>query len=299
MFKKIFHYGYKLQVAYLSSMISEHFDKLLISSLLSIGLVTFYQLGSTIINHIRKLSLLLVPALIPAFSEIHAKEQREKLIDGYAKATKYLSLFIAPLFIFVIVSASQIMNIWMGSGYDKAVWIIQILGIGWLAAAFAGVSSAVAQAIARTDIEMKGGLIAAVFNIPLSIILIMRFGFAGVAFGTTLGLIVGVIYYFIKLHQEIKVPLRAFLNTTILKPLIICLCIGFPVWKFNIIFQNIVLDLNRINSLIVFIAEALFFFGLYLIVLFFMKPFDKDDSVLLFKHCPYIIRGLFAKFIKA
>ncbi|MBM3252517.1 MAG: hypothetical protein FJZ11_07065, partial [Candidatus Omnitrophica bacterium] len=138
MFKKFFNYGYKVQIAYLLTIVSEHFDKLLISYFLSIGLVTFYQLGNTIVSQIRRLSLLMIPPLIPAFSEIHAKEQMNKLKDSYTKGTKYFVLLAAPLFIFMIVSAHQIMMVWMGPGYEKAAWIIQILGIGWFAAVLIG-----------------------------------------------------------------------------------------------------------------------------------------------------------------
>jgi len=296
MFKKIFNYGYKLQVANLSSMISVHFDKLLITYFLSIGLVTFYQLGETIVGTVRRLSLLLVSPLIPAFSEIRAKEQMGKLIDGYTKGTKYLALLVLPIFSFVIISAPQIMMVWMGPGYEKSAWVIRILGFGWLAAVSAGVSSALVQAMARTDIEMKSGLIAAILNVPLSIILITKFGFAGVVFGTSIALICAVTYYLIKVHKAIKVPLDPFLNKTILRPLLICLCIGLPIWYLSTISLSLFSDSGRINSLIIFIAQATLFFGLYIVVLSLIKPLDKDDSVLLLKHCPYFARNLLAKF---
>jgi O-antigen/teichoic acid export membrane protein len=297
MFKKFFSYGYKLQVAYLSSMVSVHFDKLLISYFLSIGLVTFYQLGSTIVTAIRSITTLLIPPLIPAFSEINARQQKAKLIDGYIKGTKYFALIAAPIFTFMIISAYQIMIIWMGKGFDKAAWIIQILGLGWLITVLAAVASAVAQAIARTDIEMKSALIGVICNVVLSIALIRHFGFAGVAFGTAISLFLGVIYYFIKLHKEIELSLSWFLKTTILLPMVLSLCIGLPAWKFIMWSQNSILDFSRIHNLIIFIIQAIIFFGLYLVVLLLLKPLDDTDRRLLQDKIP-IARYLIIKLSK-
>lgn len=298
MFKKLFGFGYKLQIARMSSITSVQIDKLLITYFLSIGLVTFFQLGSTIVEQAKSLVLLFISALIPAFSEIDARGERQKLIDGYLRGTKYLGLIAVPLFTLIIISAPQIMMVWMGHGYEKSVWIIQILSIGWLCAVLGGVRSVVLQAIGKPSVEMKAGLVAAILNIPLSIILIIRFGFLGVAFGTSIALFFSVLYGFMKLHQELQISSVAFIRATFLKTIILCLCIGFPLWVLTIVFQGVLFEPSRITSLIVFLIQALLFSGIYLKASLHIKPLDNVDMMILSKDRLTSLRRLIERFSK-
>lgn len=298
MFKKQFDFGYKLQIARISSMISVHIDKLLIAYFLSVGLVTFYQLGSSVIEHVKSISLLLVTAILPAFSEINAKGERKKLIDGYIRGTKYLSLVAVPLFIFIIISAPQIMMVWLGEGYEKSVWIIQILGIGWFCAVLSAVRTVVVQAIDKPVIEMNAGLVAVILNIPLSILFISLFGFVGVALGTSIALFFSATYGFVKLHQEFQLSGRHFIKTTILKTTAICVFIGVTLLGLTNALQGVLSGSSRIAALTLFLIQAILFFGFYLTVLFYTKPFDNTDLMLLLKDRPLLIQRLMTGFSK-
>ncbi|MBI5779286.1 MAG: oligosaccharide flippase family protein [Planctomycetes bacterium] len=281
MFKKLFGFGYKLQIAKISSITSVQIDKLLITYFLSIGLVAYFQLGSTIVEKAKSLVLLFLTALIPAFSEIDARGEREKLIEGYTRGTKYLGLIAIPLFTFIIISAHHIMMAWMGPGYEKSTGIIQVLCVGWLFAVLSGMRAVIVQAIAKPEFEMKAGLLVAILNIPLSIIFIVQFGFMGVAIGTSLSLFIAAIYIFIKFQQLLHLPVWHFIKITILKTTIICICIGLPLWRLTSIFQGVLFEHTRIASLIILVINALMFFAVYLTVLSYLKPLDNIDMTLL------------------
>jgi O-antigen/teichoic acid export membrane protein len=297
MFNKLFTFGYRLQLAKIYSMITLTIDKLFITSFLSIGLVTFYQLGSALVERIKDILLLPVPALLPAFSEIDAKGEREKLVEAYTRISKNLSFLAIPLFIFVIVSASQMMTVWMGIGYEKSARIIQILSVGHLCAILAGgVGNPILQAMARTEVEMKAGLINAIINLPLTIFLIIKLGFFGAAFGTMLSWMFASVYYFIKLHQIIHLPIGPFCRTIFLKNTILCLVLALPVWVTAIFLNGLFGDVNRLHSLMVLVIQALLFWGGYFFVQFHIKPLDKNDIRLLhLEHFP-ALRSLVTNF---
>lgn len=298
MCKRLFKFGYKLQIARMSSMISAHIDKLLISYFLSLGFVTFYQLASSIVNKTKSVALLFLTALIPAFSEIDAQGKRDKLIEGYIRGTKYLALFATPLFTLVIVLAPQIMMIWMGGGYEKSVLIIQVLGIGWLCAVLAGVRGAIVQAIAKPEMEMKAGLVAAILNLPLSIIFIIKFGFIGVAFGTSIALLISALYGFVTLHREIDLSFRHFMKTSILTAAAICISIGVPLYGVTTMLSNHLMEPGRITSLIILVIGAILFISVYLMALLFIKPLDNIDITLLVKDRPAFFRRLMTRFAR-
>ncbi|MBN1871171.1 MAG: polysaccharide biosynthesis C-terminal domain-containing protein [Candidatus Omnitrophica bacterium] len=294
-FRKIFSFGYKMHIAKISSMISWHIDKLLISYFLSVGMVTFYQLGSAIVDKCTTSVLLFMRALMPAFSEMDALNQRNKLIDGYVISTKYIALFAVPLFIFIIISASDIMMLWMGSGYERSVWVIRILGVGYLFAVLSGVRSIVLQAIARPDIEMKAGLVAALLNIPLSIFLILKMGFNGVVWGTSIALLASVVYAYIRLHRLLDLPLLNFLKDSILKIIGISVIAGLLSWFLTLNVRGLFFEPGRINSLISFFVFGILFSLTYFALLILSKPFRKKEIMLVSSYIPSFINRFMVK----
>jgi len=287
MFKKLLGFGYKLQLAAICFTVTLSIDKLLISYFLSIGMVTFYTLGSTLVEKVQSLVLLPTSALLPAFSEIDAKGERKKLIEGYTRITKYISLIAIPIYTFIIISASQIMMVWMGPGYEKSFLVIQVLALGHLALILsAGLGNPVLRGMGKPEYEMRANLINISINLPLSFFFIMKLGFMGAAFATMISWSISATYYFIKLHQILKIPIIAFIKTTFLKTILLCLFIGIITWKLITISQSFLLDFNRTISFIILIIQLSLFITLYLIGLYFIKPLDKIDVDILQNRLP-------------
>jgi len=295
-FKILWVFGYKVRVGQIAGTMVTQVDKLLIGYFLSISSVTFYTLGSSIIEKAQSIPTLLLTALLPAFFEINAKDDREKLLNAYIRGTKYLALITLPLFIFLIISALHIMMIWMGQGYESSAWVIQILAIGTIVHILVGVGYSVSLAIGAPEISMRSSLIYTILNIVLSIVLIIKFGFIGTVWGTTISLLIGCGYFFWKLHKKINLPLVNFVKKTILSTTIICISIGLLIAGLSSIVQNFLGDLNRIRSLVIFLVQGIVFIILYLIVLRYRKPFDKVD-IGIFKNWNPSIQHLIVKWV--
>jgi O-antigen/teichoic acid export membrane protein len=202
-FKKIFSFGFRMQLAKVSGMVSNHTDKIIIANLLSLSLVAMYQLGSSIIYYAMSVSSLLVSALMPAFSEIEAKGERGLLIQAYLRSTKYLSIIVIPLFIFLIVAAPRIIFVWMGSGYENAVLVVQILAIAWMLNAIAQSAGSLCMAINKPQLLGFASLLIIVLNIVFSIILIKSFGFYGAAWGAAIAVNAGGVFFLINIHRTL------------------------------------------------------------------------------------------------
>jgi O-antigen/teichoic acid export membrane protein len=295
-FKKMFSFGWKLQIARLSSMISMHIDKIIINYFLSLGMVTFYQLASSIIETLKSILLLLPSALLPAFSEIDARGERGVLLDGYYRGTRYMGIIVIPVIIFVMVCAPQIMMVWMGPGYDKSAWIIRVLGVGWGIAVLSALRSPMVQALVKPEIEMEAGLAAMIFNIPLSIMFIIKFGFLGAALGTSFSLLISVLYGYVRLHKEIKVPFFPFIKETVSRVALIGLCVGVCVWGLTHGLNHFAAVQTRGGQLLVFIGQTAVFFGLYLLTLAYFKPLDDVDVAILTRDRHILIAGFLRKF---
>lgn len=270
--KKIWGYGYKLQIAHISSIVSQQIDKVILSHFLSIGMVTFYQLGSTIIDHLRSLVLLLFTPIMPAFAEMEATGNREALLRAYILGTKYLSMLILPLFAFFIVSAPQIMTVWMGNGYRNSAFVVVVLGFGYLFAVLSGLRSMAVQATGKTHIEMRAGILAMILNIPLSLILVLIFGFYGVAIGTSISLFFSAWYALWAFNRSIGLPVLSFLRETVSETTVITFFLSILLHLFTNTTESFFHLEGRWAHLLLLMMQTSFFGFLYLAILYFRKP---------------------------
>lgn len=286
MFRKLFNFGYRIQIARISGTITTCTDKILIVYFLSIGLVTFYQLGSAIVAYVMSLCLLLVSALQPAFTEIEARGERKTLVNAYLRGTKYLTFVTAPLFIFLIISASKIMIIWMGPGYEKSGLIIQILAIGWMVNTIAQVAASTCMAIDKPQSMATGSIIIVILNIFLSILLIKIFGFPGVAWGTTIAVSVGTIYFMVMLHNKLDISVKKLIGVT-LPYFVICIIAAGAVFGIDAILNQFNLAISRAALSGVLFLRGLVFIGIYLAGIYYGKLFDAVDSDFFQQKIPF------------
>ncbi|MFZ5763489.1 MAG: oligosaccharide flippase family protein [Thermodesulfobacteriota bacterium] len=270
--KKIWGYGYKLQVAHISSQVSQQIDKVILSHFLSIGAVSFYQLGGFVIDHLRSLVLLIFTPIMPAFAKIEATGNREAFLYGYTLGTKYLAMLVMPLFAFIMITAPQLMAAWMGNGYGDSAFVVVILGLGYLFAVLSGLRSMALQATGQTHIEMWAGIMAMVLNVPLSLILVLLFGFYGVAIGTAVSLFFSAWYGIVAFHRTIDLPVGSFLKRTVLTTTIITVALACLLLLFTHILRPVLHPTDRWGNLLLLMAQALFFAMSYLTTLYFTKP---------------------------
>ncbi len=292
MFSELLRFGVKLQVSRLSQLVSFQVDKLLITYFLSVGIVTYYDLGSKITSAIRRLPLLLVSALVPASAEIFTKGDKEGLSKLYFRGSKYLFAVTTPLFLFIVLCSEMLVNVWVGPGFDLASPVIRILSVGYFFNLIMGVASSVALGMGKPEFEMKYGIVMSVLNFSLSLILIVKFGFYGVLVGTAFSLTLGSLYFFRLFHGYTKEPLKN-LWLWIKKPLGGAFLASVPLYLFNLLTSTVVLTSHRFTGLLFVGLEFVVFFIFYLLILIKLNFWDEYDKNLLREKFPatkYIFR---------
>jgi O-antigen/teichoic acid export membrane protein len=291
-FKKLWRFGYKLQMSKLASLISFQTDKLLITYFLGIHLVAFYHLGSSILLYIRQIPLLLISGLIPAVAEIDAKDNKKLLIELYLRGSKYLISISTPLLFFVVINAEPIILAWIGKGYEKAVLVIQVLAVGYFMATVTGVASSITAGVAKTELDMKFGILLAILNLFLSIILIINMGFVGVVIGTTVALTIASFFYIKMFHNHFNIPLVVLIQL-FYRPISACIIPSLIMVILNYTCYPYIALNNRIINLVLLGVNCLIFGAIYTVIILLYKYFDKYDWDLLKNKLPrikYLIR---------
>lgn len=286
--KSLFNYGYKLQISRFANLVSFQTDNVLISHFLGIGLVVYYQLGSYILTQIRQVVLLLISALVPAVSEMDAKKEKSALRELYQRGTRYLIFVNMPLTFFAIVNASVIMWFWMGHPDVASAMVIRILAIGYFMATVTGVASSIAAGVARTDIDMKFGILLAAMNLTLSILLIIKMGFFGVVIGTAVSLAAASIFYVKMFHRYLEISSVKVFFRLCYKPFIACLAPVVLTLFLNYKFSSIIVGGGRTAHFFILALEAIIFMLIYVSVILSTRYFDRYDLELVTSRVPFL-----------
>jgi len=232
MFRKLFLFGYKLQITVIGSWIQGQLDKILLASFLNVGYVTYYAVASNLSAKIREIPVLLTSAILPAASELDAKSDTALLNNLYFRSMKYTTLVILPLTAVVILLAKPFISLWLGGGFERSVLTLQILMVGFFFNIMTAPGAFILNGLGKPQYAMWGAVIAVIINLVLSISLVIKIGYFGVVIGTTTSLTVSAIYFILKLHQVMNLSLLELVQKILFKPFIACmipLVIGYLV----------------------------------------------------------------------
>jgi O-antigen/teichoic acid export membrane protein len=200
--KGMFAYGAKIQVSQVGNLVCFNVAKLIISRFLGIASVSFYEVGSRLTSFMRAVPLVTLSAIIPATSELGARNERERIRQTYYMASKYVSMLTLALVAFVILEAHSMVTLWIGTGFENSVILIQILAIGYGVNVMGGAASQTGAGVGRPEFDMKSTVLLTVLNPILSVVLVRGFGAAGAAAGTSIALVVAAVYLLVIFHRQ-------------------------------------------------------------------------------------------------
>lgn len=187
MLAKLVRFGWRTQVSRLSNLIMFETDILIIAFVLrDLELAGLYKIGVELANKMRQVPAIMLSALVPAASELDAREEDEKLQRLYRVGSKYVAAVAVPMAAFLAGASGLVMKTWIGSGAELvvAVVVLRIMALGYVANMVPGAGVTVALGKGRPDIQMKAGLISMVSNVFLTLLLVYTVGFWGIPTAT-------------------------------------------------------------------------------------------------------------------
>ncbi|MCP4643294.1 MAG: oligosaccharide flippase family protein [bacterium] len=219
-FRRMFGYGWRTQVARFANLVMLETDRVLVGLFVGLHWVPPYEFGLTIANKLRQVPSMLLSALLPAASDLDAREEHERLQRLYLLASKYVASVAIPSIVFAMGAAGLIMRAWLGDkpGLDTAAWVLRIIALAYVANIMPGAGVAVVLGKGRADLQMKAGLICTVGNILLTIALYFLIGFWGIPIATALSMFIGWMWFNVAVRGVLGVGALRFLRVTLLWP---------------------------------------------------------------------------------
>ncbi len=219
--REMFSYGAKIQISQFGALVGFQSPKFIILRFLGPIAVSFYDLSSRLASYMRAIPLMMISALIPATSELGARNDRPRILKAYLLASKYVSLVTIAIIAFTVLEAESLIRLWLGNGHDSLVLLVQVLAIGYGANILGGAASQTGAGVGRPEFDMRSALALAVLSPVLALSLVQRFEVTGVAIGTALALTIAAGYLLITFHRNyVETPFWATFREIYARPMV-------------------------------------------------------------------------------
>ena len=209
-FRELFHYGLANQMEGWAQFINFQFDKFIVAGLVGLWGVAPYEVANRAVAALRSIPASGADTFLPA--AITRRASKQDAWDWYLASTRIAAygacvfilapLAIAPLFLYA----------WTGEMGYVGRWVFVALSIGTMASVLSFPAAILAQAEGRPDLQGRAAAVAILLNIPLSLLLVIKWGLVGAAIGTGAAMLVSAAQLIGAVHRHFDRPLKTTLR---------------------------------------------------------------------------------------
>lgn len=157
-------------------------DKLLVSKLMPVAVLGPYGVAATLVAGVGRGTTSIMQAAFPSLSDLHARVNRDALIEQYRRVHSMLSVGMAPLFAALVFGAEPVLAYVFDARIARSLLVpVVFLSVGWYMNASLSAPYTVSLAVGRPQIAARQNLLALFVVVPVAIVLVSRFGLPGAA----------------------------------------------------------------------------------------------------------------------
>jgi O-antigen/teichoic acid export membrane protein len=288
--KKMFVFGWPVQVSYLSGLGLTPLHKLILTQSAGVDAVTHYEIANQVSSQVRGLFVQTILPVIPAASALHTTYGRVTLWRVYRRVWRYLWIFAFPIFVFVFLIAERFITAWLGGTFPQAVFALQVFLVAQWFSLLVTPLYFMLQGIGLVRHTMMISVLTGGFSALFSLIFGHLFGFHGVVlgFGVTFVFSSGLTYWIFQ--SKVHGSYRQLVQVLGLQNFIILSLMGLGLWG-TLHYWLAPKTLIEIGAL------GIGFLILYGLGLFFGRALRKDDILPLQGILPtWLYEPLIARF---
>jgi Membrane protein involved in the export of O-antigen and teichoic acid len=204
-FKDLFSFGIKSFVYSISLRISSLTDSLVIGNALGAVVVPFYVIPVSFLGHARNLIWSMTRNFMPAFTELHAVADLQKIRSLLFDCSRYALGVIVPAVGGICVLGPSFLAHWMGKEYaEKGERVLYLIAASYLLQWLNPFSNRFLTGIGKHGIMARLSLAGSLINLSLSVVLVRFWGIEGVALGTLLPAVFFEPYLLHKMCKELN-----------------------------------------------------------------------------------------------
>lgn len=199
-------------------------DEIIIGSMMSAAAITFFSIGSRIVDYAGLVVLGVAQVFLPMSSQTEALGNMEGLRRIFVLGNRACAFVILPICATLIILGKSVIEVWVGKRYvatSYPVLVILILAttLMWVQ----GASTRVLFGIGKHGTLAVVTLIEGIANVILSIVLVRPYGIIGDSLGTAIPLFCTTVV-FLPWHMchRLGVRMSTYLGEAYILPLLLC-----------------------------------------------------------------------------
>jgi O-antigen/teichoic acid export membrane protein len=165
-------------------------DSIVIAAFLSKAAVATFGIAATLVEFVRSVVGSMTNVLTPAASEMDARRDLAGLRALLERGTSLSLVLAAPPLATFLLDRGRFIDLWVGAEFAESAAVLRILTLGQLVALPTLTGSVVLYAMNRHRWNAFLAIGEAAANLLLSVLLVGSMGLTGVAWGTTIPLLV-------------------------------------------------------------------------------------------------------------
>jgi len=198
-------------------------DALVIGTFLSATAVTYFTIGSRMVDYATELVHSMAQIFVPMSSQSDALGDLNRLRKIFVAGNRMCALVIFPVCAIWVILGKSIIEVWVGAHYVAASYpVLLILLFPSTVMLMQTASSRVLFGMGKHQTLAKVTLVEGIANLVLSVVLVRRFGIVGDAIGTAIPLSCTVLL-FIPQHlcRTLKLRLLSYCREAFLLPFVL------------------------------------------------------------------------------
>jgi O-antigen/teichoic acid export membrane protein len=204
--RELLPHGMKVQLYDWSQIISYQFDKFLIATLIGLWGVAPYEVANRSVLALRSMPSSALDSFLP--SAAIGQDEPEENWQRYLSVTRMASLATMAFMLAPLAIAPVFLYAWTGQMGYLSSGVFVGLSVGFIANVLVLPASAMVQSAGRANIQARSAVATMLINVPLSLLLLFKWGMVGAAIGTSVAMVVGSVLLLVQMHRAYGRPLR-------------------------------------------------------------------------------------------
>lgn len=187
--RMIWSYSFTTFVFMIAVQIITNTDNMIVGAFLSVGAVTFYAIGGSLINYAYQVSGALSSTFTPMASGLEASGKFEGLQTMLIRGTQATLGLALPIAVGLFFRGGTFIRLWMGPQFETvSERVLRILVVSMFLGVANSTASSIMMAIEKHKPVARWAVYEAILNLVLSLALVKTIGLYGVAWGTALSM---------------------------------------------------------------------------------------------------------------
>jgi O-antigen/teichoic acid export membrane protein len=223
---EILSFSSKAYVTQIAVAIHNQIEKFYLARFVGVVPVGWYDISSDLALKLRGIPGLVLTPVMPAASELDARNDHGRMLSLYFRAHKYLAFIGIPLVVYTVLISRHLVELWLGPSLRIIAIPLSVLLMTNFVNLITGPGFLILMGRGKLRPGLYSAVLGVVLNLTLSYGFIRAYGFQGAVAGTSISLCCAAVFFLFRFQREMNSSFLELAKIAYLKPAISSLLVA-------------------------------------------------------------------------